>query len=100
MSKAIDDLPQSISEILRNLALEEECLELAQIADYVDDMEDLLAYYRDTAKVLHEYATKYSSLKAGMRLLAGEGTNKLQNMDQVERFARYVLKKTDAYSVK
>jgi hypothetical protein len=98
MSKAIDDLPQSISEILRNLALEEECVELVQIADYVDDMEDLLHYYRDTAKVLFEYATKYARLKAGMRILAGEGKNKIQDLDHMKTFARHVIEHTDAYT--
>jgi hypothetical protein len=100
MPNPIDDMPTSISEILRDIALDEECLELAQIADYVDDMEDLLAYYRDTAKVLHEYATKYARMKAGLRILAGEGKNKIQDLDHMKNFARYVIEHADAYSVK
>ena len=91
MSKAIDDLPQSISEILRNLALEEECVELAQIADYVDDLEDRLDDHLEMCLMAQEYAGKYARLKAGMRILAGEGKTPIPDLFTVKRFARQVL---------
>jgi hypothetical protein len=99
MSKAIDDLPQSISEILRNLALEEECVELAQIADYVDDLEDQLHGHHEICLLAQEYATRYARMKAGLRIFAGEGKNKIRDLDHMKNFARYVIEHADDYSI-
>ena len=94
MSKHIEDMPTSISEILRDIALEEECEELAQIADYIDDLEDRLHYYRESGGLALEYARKYARLMAGMQILAGHKatSKKLRTMHDVNWFADQVIK--------